>query len=178
MRLDQPKPDQLDPDCVSKAQESASQGRAGEPVDSSPDERQQSLIELDMLSRRRALTYLVAQFALSLLLSALLLVYDIVSAYSALTGGMIATVASAWFTWRVYRVGATSAASAMLASVYVGEVYKLVLTGALFVCAFVLISPLNAPALFLTYFLVHITPLLVSIFDPNVEDIKYKRPGR
>jgi len=135
---------------------------------------QQSLIEQDMLSRRRALVYLIAQLVLSLSATALLILYDSVSAYSALTGGMIATVSNAWFTYRVFTVGATSAASAMLASVYVGEIYKIMLTGALFVCAFVLIEPINALALFASYFLVHITPLLVNVFDNDSEDIQYK----
>ena len=139
---------------------------------------QQSLIEQDMLSRRRALVYLIAQLVLSLSATALLILYDSVSAYSALTGGMIATVSNAWFTYRVFRVSATSAASAMLASVYVGEIYKIMLTGALFVCAFVLIEPIDALALFVTYFLVHITPLLVNVFDNDSEDIQIKAEKR
>lgn len=173
MRQDQPKPDQPEPGPGCQQ----TRDQHGEnPVNSPPAEEQMKLIEQDQLSRRRAITYLVVQLALSLLLSALLFLIDTVSAYSALAGGMIATIASAWFTWRVFRVDANSAARAMLASVYVGEIYKLVLTGALFICVFVLVSPLNAPALFLTYFLIHITPLLVNIFDGNVDDIKYKRP--
>ena len=50
----------------------------------------------------------------------------------------------------------------MLASYYSGEIYKIVLTGALFICAFVLIKPISALAFLLTYFAIHMTPALVS----------------
>lgn len=168
MRHDQPKPDQPDPDCQQASRRNISLGESS----------QQSLIEQDMLSRRRALSYLIAQLVLSLTVTALLLLYDPVTAYSALTGGMIATVSNAWFTYRVFRVSATSAASAMLTSVYVGEIYKILLTGALFVCAFVLIKPVDALALFVSYFLIHMTPLLVNVFDRNDEDIRYRKPDQ
>ena len=86
---------------------------------------------------------------------------------------MIATVSNAWFTYRVFRVSATSAVRAMLASVYVGEIYKILLTGALFICVFVLIEPIDAMALFATYFQGHMTPIRGNVFDNNSEDIQY-----
>ena len=51
----------------------------------------------------------------------------------------------------------------MLASVYVGEVYKIVLTSALFICAFLLIKPINAFALLISYFFIHISPVMVNL---------------
>lgn len=136
---------------------------------------QQSLEKQDQLSRNRALTYIKVQIVLAVVISAPLLYIDLVMAYSALTGGTIAVIANAWFTYKVFRIGAANDAKTMLASVYTGEVYKIVLTSALFVCAFVVIRPVNALVLLTVYFLIHISPLLVNLFGRNNKDIEIKR---
>ena len=113
-------------------------------------------------SKRQAIIYIRSQLILTIAISTILLFIDVVMAYSALTGGVIATIASAWFAYKVFRVSPDSAAQAMLASAYVGEIYKIILTGALFICAFVLIKPVSAAALLITYFVIHMTPAMVS----------------
>jgi len=113
-------------------------------------------------SKRQAIIYIKSQLILTIAISTILLFIDVVMAYSALTGGLIATIASAWFAYKVFRVSPDSAAQAMLASAYVGEIYKIILTGALFICAFVLIKPVSAAALLITYFVIHMTPAMVS----------------
>ena len=113
-------------------------------------------------SKRQAMIYIRSQLILTIAISTILLFIDVVMAYSALTGGLIATIASAWFAYKVFRVSPDSAAQAMLASAYVGEIYKIILTGALFICAFVLIKPVSAAALLITYFVIHMTPAMVS----------------
>lgn len=113
-------------------------------------------------SKRQAIIYIRSQLILTIAISTILLFLDVVMAYSALTGGLIATIASAWFAYKVFRVSPDSAAQTMLASAYVGEIYKIILTGALFICAFVLIKPVNAAALLITYFVIHMTPAVVS----------------
>ena len=115
-------------------------------------------------SKRQAIIYIKSQLILAIAISTILLFIDVVMAYSALTGGLIATIASAWFAYKVFRVSPDSAAQAMLASAYVGEIYKIILTGALFICAFVLIKPVSAAALLITYFVIHMTPAMVSAF--------------
>ena len=113
-------------------------------------------------SKRQAIIYIKSQLILAIAISTILLFIDVVMAYSALTGGLIATIASAWFAYKVFRVSPESAAQTMLASAYVGEIYKIILTGALFICAFVLIKPVSAAALLITYFVIHMTPAMVS----------------
>jgi ATP synthase protein I len=129
----------------------------------------------DLLSRKRARWYLKTQLVMTLIIPGALAMYDQVVAYSALAGGVIATIANAWFTYRVYRVSTENAARTILASIYIGEVYKIVLTAALFICAFVLIKPVNAFALLLTYFLVHTSPFVMNLFGRDTRDIEYKR---
>lgn len=116
-------------------------------------------------SKRQAVNYIKSQLILTIAISIILLFLDVVMAYSALTGGLIATIASAWFAYKVFRVSPDSAAQNMLASAYMGEIYKIILTGALFICAFVLIKPVSAAALLITYFVIHMTPAMVSAFD-------------
>jgi ATP synthase protein I len=113
-------------------------------------------------SKRQAIIYIRSQLILTIAISTILLFLDVVMAYSALTGGLIATIASAWFAYKVFRVSPDNAAQTMLASAYVGEIYKIILTGALFICAFVLIKPVSAAALLITYFVIHMTPAMVS----------------
>jgi len=116
-------------------------------------------------SKKQAFTFIRSQLILTIVISVIWLYFDGVKAYSALTGGMIATVASAWFAYKVFRVSPHSAAVTMIASAYTGEIYKIILTGALFICAFVLIRPVSALALLITYFVIHMTPALVSVIS-------------
>lgn len=113
-------------------------------------------------SKKQAMRYVQSQLALTVVISIILFFIDLVMAYSALIGGFIATIASAWFAYKVFRVAPESAAETMLISAYTGEIYKIILTAALFLCAFVLITPINAVALLITYFVIHMTPVLVS----------------
>jgi len=128
-----------------------------------PDLNQQNL-----QSKKQVLKFVWSQLILTIILSALWLYFDVVKAYSALAGGMIATVATAWFAYKVFRVSPDSEAVTMLASAYTGEVYKIILTGALFICAFVLIKPVSALALLITYFVIHMTPALVCVMSDDV----------
>lgn len=123
---------------------------------------QRDLAQQHQQSKKLAINYIKSQLILTITISLVLLFLDVVMAYSALTGGMIATIASAWFAYKVFRVSPESAAQTMLASAYMGEIYKIILTGALFLCAFVLIKPISALALLITYFVIHMTPAMVS----------------
>jgi F0F1-type ATP synthase assembly protein I len=131
-----------------------------------PDLNQQNL-----QAKRQAVKFVWSQLILTIVLSLLWLsFFDIVKAYSAFAGGMIATTATAWFAYKVFRIGPEQvsldrAAATMLASAYTGEIYKIVLTGALFICAFVLIRPVSGLALLITYFVIHMTPALVSVIS-------------
>ncbi len=131
---------------------------------------QQDLTQQHQQSKAQAISYVKSQLVLTLALSALLLIFGVVKAYSALTGGLIATIATAWFAYKVFRVRPDSAAVTMLASAYVGEIYKIFLTGALFICAFVLIKPISAAALLITYFVIYMTPALQSAISDYVSN--------
>jgi ATP synthase protein I len=115
--------------------------------------------------RTLAQRFILAQLIATIVLSATLLLYDFTLAYSALAGGLIATLANAWFALKVFRVKAENPPQVLLTTFYVGEIYKFILTGAMFIIVFVLIKPLNAAALLGIYFLIHITPALVNAFD-------------
>ena len=104
---------------------------------------------------------------MSVVISALLLFYDGPAAYSALTGGLIATLANAWFAAKVFATKRISEPVLLLRAFYTGELYKILLTGALFVLAFVMIRPINAVTLLMTYFVVHLTPAAVELLVPT-----------
>ena len=115
--------------------------------------------------RKLITRYIVVQLILTVLLSVALVIYDFTVAYSALTGGLIATLANAWFALKIFRVKSKASPEVILAAFYVGEIYKFVLTGAMFVIAFVLIKPLSIVALLLMYLTIHLTPAIMSAFD-------------
>ncbi len=137
-----------------------------------PDKNNRDLQNLEYLSRasrRQAFRFVLAQLLITFVLSAILLIYDCVVAYSSLAGGLIATLANAWFAIKVFRVSPTVVAETLLTTFYVGEIYKFVLTGALFIIAFVLIKPLSVVALLITYFIVHMTPAVLNVFDCSTQ---------
>lgn len=120
---------------------------------------------LNQASRQQVFRFIMAQLLATLVVAAILLMFDRVVAYSSLIGGLIATLANAWLAIKVFRVKSTVAAESLLTTFYVGEIYKFVFTGAMFIVAFVLIKPVSAIALLLTYFLIHMTPAVVNVFS-------------
>ncbi len=117
--------------------------------------------------KNQVLRFIKAQFIVTIVLSMAWLVVDHTAAYSALVGGLIATVANAWFAVKVFRkksIEKIETAEIVLTTFYVGEIYKFIFTGAMFFMAFVLIKPISAIALLATYFLIHLTPAVVNIF--------------
>ncbi len=119
---------------------------------------------------KSAFRFILAQLITTIVLSAVLLIYDLTVAYSALAGGAIATLANAWFAIKVFRVKSKETPETLLATFYVGEIYKFVFTGAMFVIAFVLIKPLNVVAFLGLYFLIHMTPAVVNVLIKETFD--------
>lgn len=113
--------------------------------------------------------YILSQLAVTLLVSALLLVLGKVPAASALAGGLIATVANAWFALKVFTAKRMDDPAVFLRTFYWGELNKVILTAALFIVAFVYIRPLNAAALLATYFIVHMTPFLHAMVSDRLD---------
>lgn len=91
------------------------------------------------------------QFILLLLISGGFFLDTWVSAYSALVGGLIFYVPHCYFTLKFFRERKSGNSERVLQVMWMAELNKLVLTGALFAAAFVTLEPLNATALLLTF---------------------------
>jgi len=143
-----------------------------EPDHENPGEQPdtQRLDDLNQASRQQVFRFIKAQLLTTLVLSAILLIFGRVVAYSSLAGGLIATLANAWFAIKVFRVKSTVAADTLLTTFYVGEIYKFIFTGAMFVVAFVLIKPISVIALLVIYFLIHMTPAVVNVLSNKTFD--------
>lgn len=111
----------------------------------------------------RVLSYVVSQLVITVAVSGLLLFLSKEAAYSALAGGMIATVTSGWFALKVFTARKTKEPAVELRTFYWAEINKIILTGAMFIAVFVLIKPVNGAALLAVYFLVYITPAVVDV---------------
>ena len=104
----------------------------------------------------------MVQLILTVVVSVLLLLINMTAAYSALVGGLIATVTSTWFAVKIFTARQMKEPALELRNFYWAEINKIVLTGAMFVAAFALIKPVNGAALLAVYFLVYITPAVVD----------------
>jgi ATP synthase protein I len=128
-----------------------------------------SIESINRNTARQARGFIFAQLATTLILSAILLGWnwtgDWTAAYSALTGGMIATLANAWFALKVLGGNQPEDAAGVLRGFYWGELNKILFTCAMFITAFVLIRPVNAAALLAVYFFVHMTPVVMTVFS-------------
>lgn len=107
---------------------------------------------------------LLMQFVASLVISAMLLLLNEIWFWSALTGGLISTVASAYFAWKVFFRQQIVEADKILASYYGAEVGKIILTVMLFIAAILMIKPLSIVALMGMYLFNQFTPWLVSFY--------------
>lgn len=111
-------------------------------------------------SRRFAMQYfriLLVQLALTCLLALLLMLKDFVTAYSALIGGLLYLLPAGWFSLRVLVKNTAQTPREILANMYISETGKVLLAVALFSLVFMLVEPLNAGALFVTYILLQVT---------------------
>ena len=94
--------------------------------------------------------------SLVMLLAALIgtLLFDWLSGYSMLLGGLIALLANVYFAFKAFRYFGARSARAIVQSFWAGEMGKLILTAALFALVFVAVKPLQPLALFTGYLLV------------------------
>lgn len=117
---------------------------------------------------------LLIQLMASIVISALLLVFDWVYFWSALTGGLIATLANGYVAWKVFYKRVETEPEKILAQYYGAEVGKIILTVMLFTAAILMIKPLNIIALMGVFLFNTMIPWLVSYIDtdnsPNLEN--------
>lgn len=100
---------------------------------------------------------LLVQLALTCLLALLLMLKDFVTAYSVLIGGLLYLMPAGWFSLRVLVKNTAQTPREILANMYISETGKVLLAVALFSLVFMLVEPLNAGALFVTYILLQVT---------------------
>ncbi|MCF6281767.1 MAG: ATP synthase subunit I [Candidatus Polarisedimenticolaceae bacterium] len=104
-----------------------------------------------------------AQLALTLATTVILMFFGMVISYSALMGGLIATVANAFFAKRVFVNYRAQNPGMLLAQIYSAEIAKLILVGVLFAVAIAWIEPLSAGALFSAFIVVYLIPSTIAL---------------
>ncbi|MDO6562387.1 ATP synthase subunit I [Amphritea sp. 1_MG-2023] len=83
------------------------------------------------------------------------MLHSLVAAYSALLGGIVYLLPNAFFAWRV--LGSQSdTPRGVLADMYIGEIWKMLITILCFAAVFILVQPLSPFPLFLTFILLQI----------------------
>ncbi len=117
---------------------------------------------MHLADRRRAKRIVVAQLAATLAAALLLLLLGYVHALSSLAGGAIATLANAWFALRVFSGYRAQQPERLLGRLYGAEFQKLLLVGFMFAVTMIWMRPLSAVALFGTFMLVQLVPIVVT----------------
>lgn len=110
---------------------------------------------------------ILIQLLATLVLSGLALVFGWVYGWSALTGGLIATLAHAYFAWKVFGRQQETGPEQILATYYRAEVGKIILTVMLFIGAILMIKPLSIVTLLGVYLFNHMIPWLTSFILPD-----------
>lgn len=110
---------------------------------------------------------ILIQLLATLVLSGLALVFGWVYGWSALTGGLIATLAHAYFAWKVFGRQLETGPEQILATYYRAEVGKIILTVMLFIGAILMIKPLSIVTLLGVYLFNHMIPWLTSFILPD-----------
>ena len=130
-------------------------------------------------SNKQIYQIILIQFGTTIAISVALLVFaDAVYFRSALAGGLISTLANAYFAWKSFAKEQESKPEQILASFYAAEVGKIILTVMMFAGAIALIKPLSIITLMGVYMFNHFIPMLVS-FSINDDELirRYKNGG-
>jgi ATP synthase protein I len=93
----------------------------------------------------------LAQLAVLVPLSLILLTRDKVLAYSVLSGGLIAVIPQAYFAALAFRRRGARYATAIARAGYAGETGKYLLSAAGFAAVFAAVRPIDGPAVFTGY---------------------------
>ncbi len=108
------------------------------------------------------------QFVVGILAGLLSLLLGKSFGISVLAGAMIASLANAYFAWKVFHKAKSKQETAqpaeILSTYYGAEVGKIILTVMLFVTVFNVIKQLNVIALMCAYLIITMIPMLVSFF--------------
>lgn len=102
------------------------------------------------------------QALILVLVATSLLLVDLVTAKSALIGGLISVLPNAYFARLAFRHRGARAASAVAQSFYRGEAGKFVMTAVLFALVFSSVKPLQVEALFIAYVAMVLTNTLFA----------------
>lgn len=103
---------------------------------------------------------LLLQLVVTLGMSAVALAFGDVYGKSALAGGLIATLANAWFAKQAFRNPTEKDPKQILSTVYRAEISKVILTLLMFVAAIRLVRQLHIITLVSTYFICTLIPWL------------------
>ncbi len=107
---------------------------------------------------------LAIQLLVALFVTIVSLFWGWLYAWSALVGGMIATLGNAYFAWKVFAKQNETTAEQILVTYYGAEVGKVILTVMFFTAAIVMIKPLSMVTMVVAYVLNYMIPLLASLF--------------
>ena len=94
---------------------------------------------------------LLIQCVIGCVVAGVLLFWSTVAAYSSLAGAAIAVLPNVYFALRVFDLSKGRSAASTLRGFYVGASGKFIVTIAMFCATFILLSPINAPALLGTF---------------------------
>ena len=85
------------------------------------------------------------------------------TAYSVLIGGLIQIFPQAWFARQAFRYSGARKVQSIVRAMYWGASGKVVLTTVLFVCTFLMVSPINVGAIFSSFVIMILMQCLLVV---------------
>lgn len=111
---------------------------------------------------------LLLQLTILLLVSGGCLLESVVSARSALLGGLAYFIPNTLFTLRFFSIRGARQARTLFVAMMAGEMIKLTATGVLFAGIFLLSRPVDGPALFIGFGAVILSQMLIPFMFSRV----------
>ncbi|MGB0466009.1 MAG: ATP synthase subunit I [Pontibacterium sp.] len=108
-------------------------------------------------TRKQVFRIYLIQAMIGITLSAILLLKDTVTAYSALLGAGLYLIPNLYFASRVLKSKSGQTANRALAEMYLSEIWKMGISIVAFAAVFILVQPLSPFSLFGTFILMQIT---------------------
>lgn len=108
-------------------------------------------------TRKRMGQIFLIQTLLVVIMAVISLFYDLIVAYSVLLGGVIYLLPNGYFAWRVLFREQNGTPNRVLTDMYIGQIWKMLISIVCFAAVFILVRPLSPFSLFFTFILLQIS---------------------
>ncbi|WP_372738371.1 ATP synthase subunit I [Neptunomonas sp.] len=109
------------------------------------------------VARQGVIRIFLTQALLVVIIAAISLFFDLVVAYSVLLGGGIYLIPNTYFAWRVLFREQKGTPGRILTDMYIGQIWKMLISIVCFALVFIMVRPLSPFSLFFAFILLQVS---------------------